>query len=505
MTGKQWIVRAASVALLWLSAVPAAARGAAAVPATKPAAADALAANGLTLVGPAYVLGVDAALADALKAVRQAKARQDAYAAKRAQLDRDVKSADRALTDANEQYRAALADLAAARRGTATNTYNQIVARTNTAQLRAADAQREVDRRNKALRDLPAPPDDYVGAVTDLAARMDAAVERYAALAADPAVTAAAAAASAAAKTPLKIGPSARFTQELPGVRRMKDAVVAAAVPCRVEGNTATVMVSLNDAAPVPMIWDSGASDVSLSADAAKAAGIVPGPDDPVVKYRIADGSSVEGRLVRARTIRVGQFTVRDVVCSVSSKSQKNAPLLLGGTFQRNFVARLNLGAGEIHLTPVGSDVTIGGGVAAGSTDAPAKPAPSPSSPAAPAAKAPPRGQVAVRATSTTANPMRTGLMLAAGQQVELIPDPGDRWQGGGTKSGQSCDYRGYPNQRGWMALKWRVGAATGDVVPTEPVVAREAGELLLYCEDEKPAGNNGSIRVTIIPGPPPV
>ena len=82
-------------------------------------------------------------------------------------------------------------------------------------------------------------------------------------------------------------------------MRFQRDQLAAQSIPVKVEGNNvALVKVKLNDAEPVDMIFDSGASSVSLSAAVAKRAGIVPGANDPVVTATIANGAVVERRLV---------------------------------------------------------------------------------------------------------------------------------------------------------------------------------------------------------------
>lgn len=329
----------------------------AAAPTTVPSATASLAAAGLVNVGNLYLLDADARIADGLKAMRLAKARQDAYAAKRGQLEASVVAAEADLAEINVRWRTAMGQLGKANRKT--KDYNDNVSRTNALQTQSNDAEREVRRRQKALDDLPVVNDDYVGEVIALADRLDAAAARYESLAADKTILAALATANKTAKPPAKLGPSPRFTQELPIARRLRDSVMAEAVPCRVgDTNVPVVTVVLNETAPVPMLWDSGASTISLTDDVARHAGIVVGKDDPTTKIHIASGAVVEGRVTKVRSVRVGQFVARDVTCVVMPESMRNAPLLLGNTFQRNFIARVNLGAKRIHLTPLNATAT---------------------------------------------------------------------------------------------------------------------------------------------------
>jgi serine/threonine protein kinase len=109
--------------------------------------------------------------------------------------------------------------------------------------------------------------------------------------------------------------------------------------------------------------------------------------------------------------------------------------------------------------------------------------------------------EIIVPATQASDAPVPTGIYLLRGQPISLTPYAEDRWaKGSGTHRGKQCDYKGYGNRTGnWMALMWKVGNTNGAVVTSNTFAAPEAGELFLYCYDDKPGKNTGSIRVKIM------
>jgi len=101
-------------------------------------------------------------------------------------------------------------------------------------------------------------------------------------------------------------------------------------------------------------------------------------------------------------------------------------------------------------------------------------------------------------------NPMKTGVTLLSGQKFKVLPNPEDKWSGGGSKQGVFCDYKGYPDRRNnWMRMFLQI--ADEKAVPVDPDLIQSApvdGILKLYAEDGSAAGNVGEIRVEIVVDP---
>ncbi len=68
---------------------------------------------------------------------------------------------------------------------------------------------------------------------------------------------------------------------------------------------------------------------------------------------RIANGQTVTAHAMMLKSVRVGQFRVENVECVVMPDKGGNADILLGGTFLKNFVYRMDLTTGQLHLAEI--------------------------------------------------------------------------------------------------------------------------------------------------------
>ena len=316
-----------------------------------------LSSKGLLKVGTIHLLPTDANLADFLRIIRAAKVKSDAGAARRAEIERQIERA-------KDAYQAALRDSVAihermskVKKGDARR-YNELVGEAREADSRAAEAARTIEQRDKELRKLGDGHDDYVGLTVSLAEEMQAAAKRYDALAADADVAAALAALNARGGAKVALGPSAQFSQEFPAALRTRDLVAARAIRLTFDGGTPHALVMLNGRTEILMTVDSGAALVTLSADVAKDLGLKPDPGVPPLTLVTADGKKVEARQSTLTSVRVGPYTVSDVRCAIMPAAIKGSNLL-GGTFLKNFVFRLDLAASELHMKPVGGQVAV--------------------------------------------------------------------------------------------------------------------------------------------------
>jgi aspartyl protease family protein len=477
-----------------------------------------LKAKGLTKVRLSYLLEDDIKLPESLRAVRAAKRKIEENAARRSSLERSIDSAKVAILEC-QQAALNLSERLSATKKNDTRKYNDTVKAIREVDARKLEAVRYLELRQRELARFGAPPNDYVSGVQDLSKRMDAGARRYAELAADAEVTAALAAINARGGGKTTLGPSAQFAQELPVVRKLREMVDGAVVKLRMEKGVPQVVVTLNGTVTFPMVLDSGAAMVTLPWEVARQLGIEPDDKDPPLKLMVASGKTMEARLIVLKSIRLGQFVVENVECAVLPRTVGGAPSLLGGTFLRHFVYRMDLGAGDLHLSQMS-----GRGDASEARTAPGSPpaarAPSPGDggadvPAAttlpdkqrpaPPGAAPVVKQITVPSTRIENNAVATGLRLQRGQEFVVKPNTDDTWaKGTGTRKGKRSDYRGYLDTSSWLAMRWRVGDVTGKVVHGEVVISPVAGELFLYCSDDKPEKNDGSIRAVVEVRPKP-
>lgn len=322
----------------------------------KPSSEALLKTKGLSRVETRYLLAVDADLPNLLRAVRAAKVKADAGAARRAELERQIETANAAALAAMREL-SVLHDRLSGIKKSDTRRYNEVVGLINEAELRQKEAMLAAQSRTKELRKLGDGQDDYVGLAIALAEKMQAAARQYNALADDPDVRAALAAVSAGGPR-FTLGPSAAFGTELPGVLKTRDMLAARAIKLSTDKGVPCVQVTLNGTTQVPMVVDSGASTIVLSASTAKECGLRPGKNDPVVSLHTADGKVTQARAMRLDSVRVGPYTVANVECAVMPESVRS-PNLLGGSFLKNFICRMDLGTQELHLSPVGGQVTV--------------------------------------------------------------------------------------------------------------------------------------------------
>jgi clan AA aspartic protease (TIGR02281 family) len=109
-------------------------------------------------------------------------------------------------------------------------------------------------------------------------------------------------------------------------------------IPMKKDGGVYVVPVSINGAASIDCIVDSGASDVNIPAEVYRKLvrdGKVQESDLLGTQdYVLADGSSESGRTIRIKSLKVGGITVTNVVASIGGNGSS---ALLGQSFLERF------------------------------------------------------------------------------------------------------------------------------------------------------------------------
>ncbi|WP_435015413.1 retropepsin-like aspartic protease family protein [Tundrisphaera sp. TA3] len=208
-------------------------------------------------------------------------------------------------------------------------------------------AKREIDGEAATRREA------YVQQILDLRTFVDAVTAEYATLAEDPAVKGALDQINAKSKAKATLGPSRAFLANVALLEKAESSVLSESVDLRKEGGIFWVDVTFNGKTTRPMAFDTGASEVTLPGDFAASIGLTPGPDDPVVRCQVADGSVIEARRMIVPSMRVGKFTVKDVSCVVMPADKKDVPPLLGQSFQKNFLLKFSPDTGKLGLSRV--------------------------------------------------------------------------------------------------------------------------------------------------------
>ena len=136
--------------------------------------------------------------------------------------------------------------------------------------------------------------------------------------------------------------------------RPARDAMI---VPLRSKGGAPMVSVQIEDAAPLDVLVDTGASGVlALSAEAARNAGLLAPGREVSSAHSVSLGGLSLDRLVAARTVRVAGMTLHDADVQIYTPTA-NAPApsgLLGTGLFRQFRMALDLGGDRLVLVRPG-------------------------------------------------------------------------------------------------------------------------------------------------------
>jgi clan AA aspartic protease (TIGR02281 family) len=335
---------------------------------------DVLKAQGLSLAEQRYVLPTDAGLMGWLQLVRASERKVQDAIRRRSNLEHDIKALEATADALYARWEAEKEKLGKIGKG-ADVSYNMQVERVNALRLQILEAMDLIKKRTAVMQSIEDPSDEYVAITMKFGSAIDATMQKYAALASDAQVKSAIDTLTRTSGVKYALGPSERLRTELPEIRRLIDRVNSDTINFEFEGGVPTVPVTLNGTLTIHAVVDSGAAAVTLSDKIARQLGIAPGPNDRITQMVTADGTVAQVHVMVIKSIRLGKFSVDDIECMVQPDNGKNTDTLLGGTFLRRFVYRMDLAAGQLKLSQI-SDATI--------SDSPAPVASGPSPEASP-------------------------------------------------------------------------------------------------------------------------
>lgn len=237
-----------------------------------------------------------------------------------------------------------------------TDASNIVVSRLNAlvAEIELRRKSDDPDDATKAVRaKLSKARESYVEVVLNMRQAVDKARKVYKELATDTAVAAAIAEAGKDAEKAYALGPSKAFENGVKRLEKLEETVLTDNIQLVREGDTWGIEVVLNEKHSKTMIFDTGASKLSLPAALAREIGLTPNSETQSVEVRIADGNTVQGWLMKVDSVRVGKFEAKDVDCVVMPPHLRNVPALLGGAFLNNFSYRMDPDTGRLHMSQV--------------------------------------------------------------------------------------------------------------------------------------------------------
>ena len=321
-----------------------------------PAAEDAdpaktLEARKLELRGSWYVSAGEVDLAKGLLELRKRKAAMDQVDRQFRSIDQKIKYAKALIAHHELEIKKLNQQLAqtqiAARQ-------NQLIAKMNSYAAEIKEAvkfkQDNEEKMNKAYDEAR---QSYLEYALQLGQQTDKAVQEYADLAKDKAVTDAIEAAGAKIGRKVVLGPSKPFEVNVAGLQKYRDEIMAGTIDLETENNVHWVQVLINGKTRQSMVLDSGAGLVSIPADLAETLGLMPTNENPTVRLQLADGQIVEAKLMTLQSVRVGQFEVASVECAVLPKTLIAAQPLLGGTFLRHFTYKIDSDKRQLSLVKI--------------------------------------------------------------------------------------------------------------------------------------------------------
>lgn len=317
------------------------------------AAEAALQANGLKKFGTTYVLPQEAEVGRSFAALQRLQKDYLLASGQARALEREAREARAMIIELtkqrlqlNQQLRQAGST---AEYNQLANLSNEVTDRLNLLQATVNDPSGLQSAREQAGRRREA----FVQGIVEARPEIDALIGRYDELGKEPAVAGALADLNRTAKAKVGLGPSKSFQTQQKAFEKVEATLMTEVIPLQPDGGVNRLDVTLNGKITRSMILDTGASSISIPSEVAAQAGILPGPDAPKVEVSIADGRKFEARQVVLDSVRVGKFTAEKVECIVMPPEFANAPMLLGGSYLRNFIAKISPDARTLQLSRI--------------------------------------------------------------------------------------------------------------------------------------------------------
>lgn len=205
----------------------------------------------------------------------------------------------------------------------------------------------------KAKAAYSTPRNDYFNNVLAMRQLIDKTNEKYTTAGKDTSMEALIEAVGKAEKKKVTMGPSKTFVQTIKDFAPYEALIMSDKIALVRRAGTYSIGVTLNGKNPVTMIFDTGASSISLPYEMAVKAGMKPDEAKQKVKVSIANGAVVEGKRMKLDSVRVGKFELKNVDCIVMPEDSPNVPALLGGSFLNNFKYEVDADASVVRLSRI--------------------------------------------------------------------------------------------------------------------------------------------------------
>jgi clan AA aspartic protease (TIGR02281 family) len=235
--------------------------------------------------------------------------------------------------------------------------HNQLVVRIN--QITAMISRQSPDDEaaiKKARSDFESARAGVIKELRSLGPRVARLTEKYEELAKDQGVLDAIAELPPGAAGPAALGPGRNFKTDRREIDKLLKRLQSSEIPLRNESGVRIVDVILNDDTHAEFVLDTGAGMICLPFDLARRAGAEPTDSDPSVMMKIANGDTLEGKLIKVKSVRVGPFELNDVECAVLPRNARDAEPLLGNSFLGQFEHQIDPANNKLILSRWGDE-----------------------------------------------------------------------------------------------------------------------------------------------------
>ncbi|EKJ98798.1 hypothetical protein RBSH_05856 [Rhodopirellula baltica SH28] len=118
---------------------------------------------------------------------------------------------------------------------------------------------------------------------------------------------------------------------------KIEQEVFSESIPLEIERNGSLYVTASVNNQPIRMIVDSGATLVTLTAEAAKELKVEIPTDAPLLRLVMANGDEISAKRVKLDSVRVGQFEAKNVSCAVLEPIATRADPMLGMSYLGEF------------------------------------------------------------------------------------------------------------------------------------------------------------------------
>ncbi len=191
--------------------------------------------------------------------------------------------------------------------------------------------------------------DEYTQEVFEARKVADQLLTRYAELNQDKEVVAALKEWNEAAHTSSALKPSHSFESSLKRLEALEKDVGSETIPLRQEEKNSYATVVINEDTICELVVDPSASTIVLPYRVAVDAGVHLDAA-PKRTTETADGSEAQTKRVVLKSVQVGSFAAKNVVCHVLPAENTTAKGVLGSSFLKQFKSEVNAGGTELSL-----------------------------------------------------------------------------------------------------------------------------------------------------------